>query len=163
MVELEQEKENAVKADLEGIPNEILDALRSGDPQKLEAALEALPPEERQPVVERLEALADQARQADPDPAPPPGPDMEQVLRTLAPVLGGIAIAAGGNAEVQTKVRALLPQLEEKGWRLTAAVERIWAGERDAEALTAGVDANSARLIRRILELIAPDADTGET
>lgn len=152
-----------MKADLEGIPAEILDALESRDPQKLEAALEALPPEERQPVVERLQALADQAREPLPEPAPPPGPDMEQVLRTLAPVLGGIAIAAGGSAGAEAKVRALLPQLDEKGWHLTAAVERIWAGERDADALTAGVDANSARLIRRVLELIAPDADSEET
>jgi hypothetical protein len=30
----------------------------------------------------------------------------------------------------------------------------IWAGERDAGALTAPVDPNSARLLRRVLELL---------
>jgi hypothetical protein len=53
----------------------------------------------------------------------------------------------------------VLPQLEAKGWRLTAATERIWAGERDAEALTAAVDSNSARLIRRVLELVEEGAE----
>jgi hypothetical protein len=44
--------------------------------------------------------------------------------------------------------------LEENGWQITSAVQRIWAGERDAQALTVGIDTNSAALVRRVLELV---------
>ena len=48
----------------------------------------------------------------------------------------------------------MLPKPEENGWELTDAVHRIWAGERDATALTAGIDGNSAQMVKRILESI---------
>jgi hypothetical protein len=47
-----------------------------------------------------------------------------------------------------------LPKLEEKGWRIAEAVRRIWAGERDPEALTAGLDEQDSALVRRVLELV---------
>lgn len=65
---------------------------------------------------------------------------------------------AGGAAEARAEIEALLPKLEANGWRLTAATERIWAGERDVEALTNEVDPNSALLVRRILELVEENA-----
>jgi len=40
---------------------------------------------------------------------------------------------------------------------IAGAVRRIWAGERDPEALTAGIDPNSAALVRRALELLIDD------
>ncbi len=40
---------------------------------------------------------------------------------------------------------------------LRAPVERIWAGERDAAALTRGLDAQDTALIGRILALIAEE------
>lgn len=86
------------------------------------------------------------------------GPDVEQVLRNFGPLLRGIAAVARGDDEPRAVIEAALPELEANGWRLTAATERIWAGERAAEALTAAVDPNSARLIRRILELVEEDA-----
>ena len=49
----------------------------------------------------------------------------------------------------------MLPQLESKGWQISAAVQRIWAGERDTAALTDGLDSQDAALIRRVLELLA--------
>ena len=42
----------------------------------------------------------------------------------------------------------------DRRWMLVDPVRRMWAGERDAAALTAGLDANSAALVRRVLELI---------
>jgi hypothetical protein len=68
--------------------------------------------------------------------------------------LQSIAAVARGNTELRAEIEALLSQLEEKGWQLSSAVQRIWAGERDAETLTAGIDANSAALVRRVLELL---------
>ena len=85
---------------------------------------------------------------------PSGGPDMDQVLHNFDPLLRDIAAVARGHDESREQVVQVLPQLEENGWRLTDAVHRIWEGERDAEALTANVDHNSAQLIRRILELI---------
>lgn len=47
-----------------------------------------------------------------------------------------------------------LPRLEENGWQLTRAAQAIWSGQRDAAALTADIDPNSAALVRRILEIL---------
>ena len=77
----------------------------------------------------------------------------QQVLEEFAPLLEGIA-AAATDAGLRTEIEALLPQLEEKGWRLSDATRRIWAGERDPAALTVGIDGNSAALVRRALELL---------
>ncbi len=85
---------------------------------------------------------------------PSAGPDMSQVLRNFASVLQGIAAVARGDDSARAEIESTLPQLEEKGWKLTGAVHRIWDGERDAEALSTGIDANSARLVERVLELI---------
>jgi hypothetical protein len=62
---------------------------------------------------------------------------------------------ARGDDRPRAEIEALLPQLEEKGWMLAGPAHRIWAGERDAAALTAGIDGNSAQLVRRILALLA--------
>ena len=51
----------------------------------------------------------------------------------------------------------LLPKLEENGWRIAGAARRIWAGERDPEALTAGLDEQDSALVRRALELLIDD------
>ncbi len=82
------------------------------------------------------------------------GPDMSQVLRNVAPLLQGIAAVARGDDSARAEIESALPQMEEQGWKLTGAVHRIWEGERDAEALSAGIDPNSAMLVERILELI---------
>ncbi len=82
------------------------------------------------------------------------GPDMTQVLQQFEPLLQGIAAAVkdeGLRAEIEPVTRR---KGKQKGWRLTEAVHRIWAGERDVEALTAGIDGNSAQLVRRVLELL---------
>jgi len=79
---------------------------------------------------------------------------MAQVLQQFEPLLQGIAAVAKGDDSQRAQIETLLPQLEENGWKLTEAVQRIWAGERDAEVLTAGIDGNSAQLVRRILELL---------
>ncbi len=85
---------------------------------------------------------------------PSSGPDISQVLRTFAPMLQGIAAVARGDDSARDQVESTLPKLEEKGWQLTDVVHRIWGGERDTEALSAGIDPNNARLVERILELI---------
>jgi hypothetical protein len=75
------------------------------------------------------------------------------ILQQFEPLLQLVA-AAVTNAGLRPQIEALLPQLEQKGWRLTDAVRRIWAGERDAQALTAGLDGQDSALVRRVLEIV---------
>ncbi len=58
-------------------------------------------------------------------------------------------------AASRAKIEQGLSKLEEGNWCITAAVQGIFAGERDAAALTADLDPNSAALVGRILEHIA--------
>jgi len=73
------------------------------------------------------------------------------------PLLKDIA-AAVADASLRAQIEPVLARLEEKGWMLRDPARRLWAGERDAAVLTAGIDANSAQLIRRVLELVEPIA-----
>src|SRR6266566_3342443 len=59
-------------------------------------------------------------------------------------LISDIAAAAKGDSQVQVKVEAALPQLEEQGWHITDAVRRIWAGERDWHAMADGLDRQDA-------------------
>jgi hypothetical protein len=51
-------------------------------------------------------------------------------------------------------VEQTLAQLEQNGWMLHGPVERIWAGERDRDALVAGLDEQDTALIDRVLDLV---------
>ncbi len=55
---------------------------------------------------------------------------------------------------MRAELEPVLADLEEKGWRLRDPAHRLWAGERDPAALTAGMDDQDAALVRRILELV---------
>ncbi len=134
------------------LPPTVAAAFETGDAAQIHAAIQALPPEEREAVLAKLQAIASQAEQE--GQIPSDTPDMAKVLQGFDPFLRGVAAVARGIDEPRVHVEAALPKVEEVGWRLTDAVERIWAGERDAQALTADVDPNSGILIERILELI---------
>jgi tetratricopeptide (TPR) repeat protein/CHAT domain-containing protein len=64
------------------------------------------------------------------------------------------AAAALGNTEARAAVEAVLPQLEANGWHITAALQRLWAGERDWHALAEDLDPPNALLVKRVLETI---------
>lgn len=72
------------------------------------------------------------------------------------------AVAAVARDEVGADVRAALEsqfeRWEQGNWRVTAAFRRIWDGERDVEALTEGIDPNSALIISKTLEAVASPA-----
>jgi hypothetical protein len=71
------------------------------------------------------------------------------------PFLQAIADAVndkGSRAQIEPK----LVEKEQDRWRLTEAVHRIWAGERDSEALTAGLDRQDTELVRRLLGILKP-------
>jgi hypothetical protein len=84
---------------------------------------------------------------------------MRELLSDFEPLLQAVAAVARGEMEERQEIEELLPQLEENGWHIADAVRRVWAGERDAEALTAGIDPSSAALVRRVLELLEGSAE----
>jgi hypothetical protein len=90
-----------------------------------------------------------------------PSPQVVQLIAVFEPVLRAIAlVASGDNRPKQALEEIRLPAMEKDGWQgIHAAVRRIWAGERDAGALTAGLDANTSFLLAKVLEMVAMGAD----
>lgn len=84
-----------------------------------------------------------------------PSDEARPQLAQFEPLLQAIAAVARGDDGPRAAIEALLPELETKGFQLTAAVHRLWAGDRDAAALVAGLDATDTQLVRRLLELTA--------
>ena len=74
-------------------------------------------------------------------------------------LIAAIAAAAQGDAHAREAVEAALPQLEENGWHISAAIQRIWLGERDWDALAEGLDRQDALLILQVLETIEQPAE----
>jgi hypothetical protein len=131
---------------LDAMPAPIRAAIECGDTTALAAALDELPSDQSEAIVQQLQdagIIGTSSR-----------PDMQQVLENFSPLLQGIAAVARGEQDLRDQIEAALPQLEQNGWQLTDAVHRIWAGQRDPDSLTANVDSNSAQLIRHILDLL---------
>lgn len=70
------------------------------------------------------------------------------------PLISVIAAITHGDQTRRAEVEYLLPQIDNNGWHIEQAVQRIWQGERDAAALTEGLDANSAAIVRAVLNAI---------
>ncbi len=119
--------------------------------EALTTALDALPPDQRETALEQL-------REAGLIGA---GPDVAEILRDFDPLLRDIAAVAKGDgtdedrAEARAEIEQILSKLEEGNWGIAAPVQRIFAGQRDAAALTAELDEQDAALVSRILEYIA--------
>jgi hypothetical protein len=111
----------------------------------LRAALAELPAAEAAALLQRLRAaglIQDSA-----------GPDITHVRQQFEPLLRLIAAAVNDEGQ-RGEIEPVLAKLAENGWQLTQAVHRIWAGERDGDALTAGLDEQESALVRRVLELL---------
>jgi len=154
LVQEEQRRRDAERQRLTAVLAALPEAVRAafdleGDAfiAALRAALAALPAEDAEAIRQRLQDVGLIAR--------PAGPDLEQVLREFEPLLQRIA-AAATDASQRGAIEPVLADLEQKGWKLRQPVQRLWAGERDAEALTAGLDAQDGALVRQLLHLLAP-------
>jgi hypothetical protein len=66
-------------------------------------------------------------------------------------LLEAIAAVADGDDNQRAEIEEFLAEAEQNGWMLRGPVARLWAGERDPEALTADLDAQHAALVRAIL------------
>ncbi|MBA3468080.1 MAG: hypothetical protein H0T53_00415 [Herpetosiphonaceae bacterium] len=81
------------------------------------------------------------------------------VLENFESLLQAIATVALGNDEQRAEVEQILVTVEQRGWRLSEATGRIWAGERDATSLTSDLDEQDALLVMRTLAIIAESED----
>src|SRR6266566_8353447 len=85
-------------------------------------------------------------------------PEIADVVKQFEPLLQAIAIATGDTThrdEILETLAELETNLEIENWEFSQVVQRIWAGERDAIALTAGLDEMDTALVQRVLEIIA--------
>jgi serine/threonine protein kinase len=75
-----------------------------------------------------------------------------QILQQFDPVIEAVVEAAHGHSQARAAVEQLLPQLEQKGWRIAEPIHRIWAGERDQMLLTAGLDDADSLIVHETLK-----------
>ena len=66
--------------------------------------------------------------------------------------------AAGGDAAARARVEGRFDAFRQGDWQIVDAIQRIWAGERDAEALTAGIDYDSRAIVLAILARLSGEA-----
>jgi len=82
------------------------------------------------------------------------GPSPAQILEHFTDLIQVVIWAAQGDQQARESAESVFSQLEQQGWRISEPIRRIWAGERDADKLTAGIDPNSALIIHEILKQI---------
>jgi tetratricopeptide (TPR) repeat protein len=75
-------------------------------------------------------------------------------IDTFNSIVEAIAIAALGDMKVRGLVEDFLPNLEEKGWDITAAINRVWNGERDWHLLVANMNAFGALLVLEVIRAL---------
>jgi len=79
------------------------------------------------------------------------GPSSDQILQQFDQIIKAVVAAAHGHRQARAAVEGLFDQFEQGNWRIVGPIQRIWAGERDEVALTAGIDSNSTLIVREIL------------
>ena len=83
--------------------------------------------------------------------------ELTHVLTKYCRVIDGVAAAANGNEAVKPEIEGLFERFEKGNWRIVDPIRRIWAGERDPQALTQGIDGNSAAIVLAILHRLGVD------
>ncbi len=144
LADLQIQADTEAEAWLANLPIEVRTAVLERDEQRLQTALSDLPPAEAQEILEQLEAagLLDEADE----------PEADLLMNEFEPLVLAVASVARGNEAVRPQLEALLADLDQQGWRLSAAVQHIWAGERDIKVLGEGLDRQDRQIIRSILE-----------
>ncbi len=66
-----------------------------------------------------------------------------------------IVAVAAGDATQRPPAEAILQRMTQQGWNLAPAVQRLWEGERQVEALVAGLDAQEEDIILEALDLLS--------
>jgi hypothetical protein len=144
LAELQAQANAEAEAWLAALPVNVRLAVMDQDPQRLKAALLELPPAQAQEILQQLEAAGLLEE--------PGEPQADLLMAEFEPLALAVASVAKGNQNARPQLEALLDDLDQEGWRLSAAVQRIWAGERDIHALCEGLDGQDQQIIQRILE-----------
>jgi hypothetical protein len=132
---------------LANLPIDVRTAVEERDEQRLQVALRALPPSEAQEILEQLES-AGVVEDVD-------EPEADLLMNEFEPLVLAAASVAQGNESARPQLEALLADLDQQGWHLSAAVQCIWAGERDLQILTEGLDRQDYQVIRGILDQLS--------
>lgn len=133
---------------LASLPPMVRRAIEQQDGAALQFAINALPPDEQQMVIDRLAAIGLISLADDDDTA-------GQAVQQFEPLLQAIAAVARGDERERPDVEQALNDLERKGWRIRKAVHQIWQGERRRQRLTYGLDEIDTALVHRILDILA--------
>jgi hypothetical protein len=76
------------------------------------------------------------------------------MLPQLDELLLDIVAAALGDENHRLSAEKTLRRLEQQGWKMRPAIERLWAGERNSQALGDGLDETEAQLVNDALDLL---------
>jgi hypothetical protein len=144
LAKLQAQADAEADAWLAALPVDVRLAVLDQDPQRLKAALQELPPTQAQEILQQLEAAGVLEE--------PGEPQADLLMAEFEPLALAAASVAKGNQNVRPQLEALLDDLDQEGWRLSAAVRRIWDGERDTLALCEGLDGQDQQIIQRILD-----------
>ncbi|PMP80509.1 MAG: hypothetical protein C0184_09145 [Chloroflexus aggregans] len=132
---------------LASLPLAVRQALEQGDGALLQFAINTLPPDQQQMIIDRLSAigLISLAESAE---------DATHAVQQFEPLLQAIVAVARGDESERPDVERALDDLERKGWRIRKAVRQIWQGERRRQRLTYGLDEVDTAIVHRILDLL---------
>jgi hypothetical protein len=81
------------------------------------------------------------------------------LLQQFEMLIRAVVQVAQGDTRAQAQIEATFEVLTAKDWMLAEPIRRIWKGERDVAALTAGIDENSARIVRHIVARLEGGAE----
>jgi hypothetical protein len=141
-----------------GLPTEVLRAIEAQDEAAYQQAMEALPAAERDFVsgqLQRLQQYEDQQASqsgAESTPQLQPLAELEVVIQAIVAIARQSPATPG---EARPMVEDFLDDLYGQGLELAGAVRRIWAGERDLAALSAGAGEVERQVIAEILRQLA--------
>ncbi|MEF3274360.1 MAG: tetratricopeptide repeat protein [Chloroflexus sp.] len=133
---------------LASLPSAVRQAIEQGDGAALQLAINGLPADVQQTVIDRLAAIGLISLAESEE-------DTAHAVQQFEPLLQAIAAVARGDQSERRDVELALDDLERKGWRIRKAVRHIWEGERRRQRLTYGLDAVDAAIVNRLLDILA--------
>ena len=75
-------------------------------------------------------------------------------MQQFKPVIEAVTAGCKGDAWVREMVEGRFDSFRKDNWQIVDAIQCIWNGERDADALTADIDYNSRAIVLAILAVL---------
>ena len=131
---------------LVNLPVDVRLAVLDRDGLRLQLALQELAPSQAQEILDQLEA-AGVLEELD-------EPQADLLMDEFEPLAQAAASVVQGNDTARPLLESLLADMDEQGWHLSAAVWRIWSGERDLLTLSEGLEYPDIQIVQRILTIL---------